>query len=267
MNPNNNSSIEVSQKSKEIISFFGTEPVFVSAFKKTEKLASAVYMITNLFPETEPMRNVLRQKVTELLSYMIRSKGERDGGKNDFIYGVKTRVLEASSFLEVAYRGGLISEMNFSIINTEFHNLITILEGAQNSQNFSGENAVKNIFESTEKATVPQIPQTTNSVVFANPSTIQKSEIEVSNFNRYSSPTTVKDRPVVSSTNEAFRRTDRQTTILNLIRKKKEVMIKDITEVIKDCSEKTVQRELNSLIASGILKRAGVRRWSKYSLS
>ena len=62
------------------------------------------------------------------------------------------------------------------------------------------------------------------------------------------------------------KKTNRQNIILGLIKKKKELTIKDIALVIKDCSEKTIQRELNSFIASGILKRAGVRRWSKYSL-
>ncbi|MCX6702079.1 MAG: hypothetical protein NTX96_02725, partial [Candidatus Zambryskibacteria bacterium] len=64
-----------------------------------------------------------------------------------------------------------------------------------------------------------------------------------------------------------LKKSNRQNVILDLLKRKKELTIKDISLVIKDCSEKTIQRELNSFISIGVLKRAGVRRWSKYSLA
>ena len=45
-----------------------------------------------------------------------------------------------------------------------------------------------------------------------------------------------------------------------------EASIKDISEIISDVSEKTVQRELNAMIDENIVKRQGERRWSKYSI-
>ena len=42
------------------------------------------------------------------------------------------------------------------------------------------------------------------------------------------------------------------------------IMIKDIMKLMKDCSEKTIQRELNSMVTENIIKREGTRRWSKY---
>jgi len=263
MNPDNNTNIQVSQKPKEIISFFDNQPSFVASHKKTEKLTSAVYMITNLFPETEPMRNILRNKISELLSYTIKFKDVGEGGKKDFIYNVKTRVLEVASFLEVSYRGGLVSEMNFSIINTEFHNLIGILENPQNISRVISDNSVKNIFEVTEKTVFAPVELAAASPVFQ-PKIITETAV---GGGHYAPSPTPRDRQNFSSTHDSFRRTDRQNTILNLIKKKKEIMIKDITEIIKDCSEKTIQRELNTFIAMGVLKRSGVRRWSKYSLN
>lgn len=61
-------------------------------------------------------------------------------------------------------------------------------------------------------------------------------------------------------------RINRKTSILNFIKQNKEVAIKDIQNHISDCSEKTIQRELNDLIKDGVLKKEGDRRWSKYSL-
>ncbi len=57
---------------------------------------------------------------------------------------------------------------------------------------------------------------------------------------------------------------ERMSLILNLVRKQKRLSIKEIASVIRDCSEKTIQRELNLLIDRGLIKREGERRWSVY---
>lgn len=57
---------------------------------------------------------------------------------------------------------------------------------------------------------------------------------------------------------------ERMSLILELVRKRKHVSIKEIASVIKDCSEKTIQRELNLLIEKGLIRREGERRWSVY---
>jgi DeoR/GlpR family transcriptional regulator of sugar metabolism len=54
---------------------------------------------------------------------------------------------------------------------------------------------------------------------------------------------------------------------LSLIRSKKTVSIKDISSMIRGVSEKTVQRELISLIEQRIVLKQGERRWSTYSLA
>ena len=59
----------------------------------------------------------------------------------------------------------------------------------------------------------------------------------------------------------------RKEAIISIIKLKGAVNIRDVSAVVINCSEKTVQRELSSLVAGGILKRAGERRWSVYSLA
>lgn len=58
--------------------------------------------------------------------------------------------------------------------------------------------------------------------------------------------------------------TDRAERIKTVLEAKPNATIKDIAEIITDVSEKTIQRELNSLIEKGQVKREGERRWSKY---
>jgi hypothetical protein len=57
---------------------------------------------------------------------------------------------------------------------------------------------------------------------------------------------------------------ERMSLILELVRKRKSVSIKEVASAIKGCSEKTIQRELNVLIDRGLIRREGERRWSVY---
>lgn len=64
----------------------------------------------------------------------------------------------------------------------------------------------------------------------------------------------------------SVKKSSRQSIIIGLLKRKKEVMIKDITPLIDGCSEKTVQRELLSMVKQGILRKIGEKRWSRYTL-
>lgn len=56
----------------------------------------------------------------------------------------------------------------------------------------------------------------------------------------------------------------RTALILDFVQKNKGVSVRDIARVIRDCSEKTIQRELNIMIEQGVVTRQGERRWSTY---
>lgn len=60
---------------------------------------------------------------------------------------------------------------------------------------------------------------------------------------------------------------DRRAVILGLLQRKDRVNVKDVAQVIKDVSEKTIQRELLALVAQGVLVKEGERRWSTYRLA
>jgi len=237
MDPEKKNISPISSKSPEIISYFENNEQFVFIFKKTEKLVSAVYLVTNLFPGDEPMRFSLRKKSSELLSFIISYKDTVSAIKSDFTYEVKTRVLELVSCLQVSNRAGLLSDMNFSILKQEFSNLIDLFESPYSVQKDPSNSSLSDaFFEDRDRER-------------EKPRDMDKTA-QVSRENR----------------TLIFKKSDRHDIILGLLKKKAELTIKDVAEIIKDCSEKTIQRELNALIQNGILKRIGERRWSKYSL-
>lgn len=56
----------------------------------------------------------------------------------------------------------------------------------------------------------------------------------------------------------------RQNEILKFVNKNKSVGIKDISAIFPDVSEKTVQREISSLVDKGLITKRGNKRWSIY---
>lgn len=60
---------------------------------------------------------------------------------------------------------------------------------------------------------------------------------------------------------------NRQDIIKSMLKSGVKLTIKDFAKNIKGCSEKTIQRELISMVSSGVLKKEGERRWSKYFLA
>lgn len=59
-------------------------------------------------------------------------------------------------------------------------------------------------------------------------------------------------------------REERLEQILAFVRKQQGASIKDICGVVKGVGEKTIQRELATLIERGLIRREGERRWSIY---
>ena len=70
----------------------------------------------------------------------------------------------------------------------------------------------------------------------------------------------------VSKTNSLGIKIARRNDVLNIVKVKGQVSIKDIVLMLKDVSEKTIQRELFSLVSEGVLKKEGEKRWSVYKL-
>lgn len=249
---------DVSVNSQNPIDYFSQDQSFVFVYKKTEKLATALYMVTNLFGDTEPMKWTLRTKVSNLLSFIIGFKDVLESREYEFSNEVKTKVLEVVSLLEVASRSGLVSPMNFSILKVEFMNLVHALGTLR-----------KDAGERTQFAlpkTFFDVPRSQATHAGHAPSTLTHTDAEQGHG--YKGHTSIKDSVSLSnpSQSDVFKKTNRQSIIINLLRKKKDLTIKDIALVIRDCSEKTIQRELISLIEGGVLKKTGERRWSRYSL-
>lgn len=224
------------------------DPSFVFAHTKAERLSTAVHMVTRFMDSSEPLRKSLRSESLKLLSRIFIL--EEGGG--DSITGIISRII---SLLDIAYRTQYISEMNWNIIRGEYLSLGRFIEERNPGATLDSQAISERFFhvempkEAPQRKTVPE------------PAPVKDKTIS----KRQSSGTASRKRSESLIVKE--RKNGRREAILKLIKERKKVGVRDVAEVVTGVSEKTLQRELLSLVEEGILRKEGERRWSTYSLA
>jgi hypothetical protein len=227
---------------------FNSAPEELYIYRKIEKIGGAIHLLTTYFDSKEPLRMSLRNKSLEALSISIRmiKKSELAETLNSLSLGL----IEIKSLLHTSYLSGLISEMNFHILRNELELLVNSIEGKKqvfirlpisylHVQEFKPvapppQESYKGQPKGQEIVQTPAIINKINMPAFASPGSSNASE--------------------------------RTGKILSLLKNGRALTIKDFSEVIKGCSEKTLQRELLKLVSEGKIVKRGERRWSRYSL-
>ena len=206
-------------------------------FKKTEKIVSAVFFIISKRPNI-PQDNVVRAdlerraKDTHSVALSLLNM-EPDAAA----YGMQTllhSLVSLESVLRIFSAMGGISAQNLETVAAE-------IEGVQRSmRRYLGDGSYVIDQLETAKPAPARVRQSTTGTSIAGPE----------------SSTVV---PQTSGGNKT-----RANRIIEVLKDTEGAGIKDISLVISDCSEKTIQRELLSLIESGSVRREGERRWSRY---
>ena len=232
--------------------------------KKTEKLVTALYMVTDCMETDDALKGKLRLLGVELLSNMHNILTANPLGKNVHIESSLARVNEIISFIEIAYTIGYISEMNTSILKREFIKLTKDLDSYQSKdKHFT--------FTLDEKMFIEE-----NNNVDSSEAVINK-DISIGQISKRTPLNNLSFRkdnnasPILSPIKKvttfglpSLGKEERSHKILALIKDKKDISIKDISTAFTDCSEKTIQRELATLVSKGQIKKIGEKRWSRY---
>lgn len=213
------------------IGFFSGEPYLRSIFKKTEKIVAALYLVSNLIKDKEPAKWKLREKGMTLMSAALTLNDDQSYDKDFAVRSIFSDVLEILSTLSLAHMSGLISEMNYEILRTEVEKVASILK-----DNVVHEREAKGYVLSES---------------FFKEDLITKAS---------------QAKPIKDTSQPADKKNGRQDLIIELLKTRSNLTIKDVAQVVTDCSEKTIQRELINMVEKGIVKREGERRWSRYSL-
>jgi hypothetical protein len=210
----------------------------------------------------EPLRNKLRVLGIEILSdtHLIQQNHATK---------IVSHIHEALSFLDIAFALGMISEMNSNILKKEFSDLKQSFN--KNTEIF----LLDFLKDSPLEMPVPQIQKNQTRIGVQKGSTLMKAiSDKTSNLNK---------KAIKENTNIDILKEERRFEIIRSI---KDISLRDINNSngqpvgvsIKDISlsmrsigqdrgEKTLQRELVSMVHDGVLKKTGEKRWSRYFLS
>jgi hypothetical protein len=245
------------------------KPVYEFVNKKTEKLVTALYMITDCMDSDDALKGKLRLLGVELLSFMYKLSALSPMEKYTHISLSLSQIREIISFLEISYTIGFVSEMNANILKKEFDILTSELESYQKDNKHFSFTISKDMFE-VEKDN-PKNYQVVSNMDGLKDNYNQMDKKTYDNLSLIKSPNSLSfiKRTVLKNPN----RNERYDKIVSIVKEKKDlpeniegVSIRDISGQFPECSEKTIQRELNRLIIRGKLKKNGSKRWSRYSI-
>ena len=234
------------------------------SYTKTNKLITGLYMVTDIIDKDEPLRVRLRTLGAGILSDI-----------HQIPHLASPKIAELMSFLDLAKTLHIISPMNCEILEKEFMALYQSLkESMSQTDRFNQQLDLAEFFQkelppySQNTETIEKIPighkgQTRIGVQRGN--TLMKA---------LSDKTLGMSDRRVKRNNDSFDilKKDRRAEILHFI--KNSAGGATITDIkngagpkVASCGEKTLQRELVSMVKEGLLRKAGEKRWSRYYLS
>lgn len=240
------------------LGFFSVEDYLLYIFKKTEKITSGLYLVSGLLKDDEPIKWEIRDKGMDLLSASFNASNSVPGDKNYVIQSLFTAALETISLLNVAKISNLISDMNHSLLVKEIDQVVKLLKDRLVENAESAGLVLSEQFFRTPSLFTTDFKVSDKSVFSGKkvdiPLNERKNKRKLSDIDSSHSVVEVK-------------KADRRENIINVLKERSNLTVKDFTKVIKDCSEKTIQRELVEMVKIGLVKKEGERRWSRYSLN
>lgn len=234
---------------------------------KTERLASAVYLVTGLMDSTEVIKAELRTVSLAIINdlYFLN---EKSGNQTFVSDNVLKKIEHIVSLLEVSLTGGIISNMNHSILKDEYLKLKDALTKFKLTEGVSSF-LIPSQFFGEELTNLKEVSDPASSIKDTNMMSLSASrKTPEMNTKVTSVPKSIKD--ITTTKNKINNKILRQDLITRVVKDNTGYTIKDIINEVSiidssvDCSNKTIQRDLIELVSAGVLNKVGERRWSRY---
>jgi hypothetical protein len=244
---------------------FDSRAHFAFVHKKTEKLVAAIYVVSNFIKDNEPLKWSIREKSLELLELATLLNFVSLDERKALLRNHQSVASEIISISGVARTSGLFSEMNHDIIKREFEALLRTIDESEKKQESSvfppDFFETKSLLERSANSNV-SYDQRADGMSFINHRKIQKDKNISTNSNQ--ARKTIRQE---ISNQENIKDKNRKTIIIDMLKKKGGLGIKDFVGIVPGVSAKTIQRELLSLVAEGHIRKEGDRRWSRYFIA
>lgn len=238
-----------------VLAVFIKDPKSWYLCKKSEKISKAFFLLTRHLSDEHMLKVRMREKALDLVA-----KSQRLLSTSRTSEVAQEIVLEALSLIslsDIALVSELQSERNHTVVVRELENFIEELSTWAREKTASAY-IPTSLFDMSDIVTINQEKEASQHFNISSVSNVNKTHLV---------PTTRPATKKVSSGNNGDQRKGgRQEAIIQAIKAKGEVSIKDLVTVVKGCSEKTIQRELTALVGAGAVSKTGERRWSRYAI-
>lgn len=227
-------------------------------FFKMDRILRALFLLTDHMSDTEVLKRTLRGETADLFKTFTSSSGLLDMDRG-LKRKLSLRFASILTLLEVSKTSGLISGSNADILISEIENTAQeILFSVGSKEKENGPELSADFF-SMSADTLTDI---SDEVIKDIRSSVKK-EGEVSNGHLDVKDKTTKEK----KTKRRLKKTNRINEILGELEDKGEISIKDISEKFPKVSNKTIQRDMGSLIRKGMVRKKGKKRWTTYVLN
>jgi hypothetical protein len=256
-------------------SVFVKDTEFQYIYKKTEKIVTAIYLVTNFMTTEEPLKWSLRNSATDLLKSVMAFSKMSLSDREIRVHEINAHILETSSLFDLGFRSGFVSNMNYNILNFEISKLSVALSTYQKDAISSNKSLFDAEYFKVHKNEEFDLKEKMNvSKKHENIKDIYKGQNDYKGQNNnvfYNTPKNKPENTNLSNSSKSKKRpkktnTERRNIIIAEIKKLGDVSVKDVSKVLPGVSSKTLQRELLSMVDDGLLIKKGERRWSRYSI-
>jgi hypothetical protein len=238
-------------------------------YKKSERICAAAFVVSDSIA-SESLRERVRSEALDVFSGVRDAIGRRGSVLPGDADRLALSALALASVLELACRIAEITESNYSLMRQECVRLAeALVETAARAPEALDPRVLDSGLRENEVASAAALPRRSrsdsgvphrlNEMSYKGQiKDIKKEKLDVMSFKG-----SAKD--FISSLGGSIE--DRESKIIEIVKMKEKVSIKDISESMPETGEKTIQRALISLVTRGVLKKEGERRWSRYALA
>jgi hypothetical protein len=228
---------------------FGENRVGERVYRRAERLASAVVLLTNHVDDREPLKRDARQSVLNMLSDILAIRDEMRSPNSPHTNSLKMSVRKVISVIRLLGIAGHISFQNAEIMTEALDELLSFI-GASRRSNLSETISIsrEDLIDVRESQRFMAERHVEREMKTTNESTHTAGE-----------PDSTVQKP------EGHFLSSRSQAILEVLRSQGELGIRDVASNLPEYSEKMIQRELAELVVGGRVKKAGLKRWSRYT--
>lgn len=237
------------------------------AFKKIENITAAIFLVTSLVSDREVLKSSLREHALGCLSGIVSLVGKPNIDVTD-LHLIAAKVIYINSLLDIAFWSGIVSQMNVAILQKEISRTYKSLNdlASRYKTNFfinaSFFKSDEEIYDSIKDIVQDRTPSQPAAEHQQHKGQDKRQAIK----DTVSHVRNVLNNVPLTAAAPDESRAKRRAAILDMLKQKGNLSVKDFLAVVPEYSEKTIQRELGALVDEGIVKKEGERRWSTYSL-